>query len=199
MPVINEEQVFATKGAVVMSIATPLMRSGSIRLLVFALMGGSLGWAQSPEPGQNSVITQSNQRSSVMTHVMERLPRYGDRPVTVVTPKLGDGSEPVRLEPLVIYGEKPPKFTQSQLLTKKGFADLLRKRYHQSAYAGQEYKDEKRLQDMADIKRYTEDLRLAGDISGSRDIEKEYARLFMRGHHDWKIEAIDKNMNARYR
>lgn len=138
----------------------------------------------------------------MLEHVMETLPRYGDFPATVATPKPEDGDaiETVQLKPLVIYGRKALKLTESQLYTIKGFNDMLRKRYGSSAaYGDQEYRDEKRFRDMADLKRYTDNLRLAGDISGSREIEKESARLFMRGHHDWKTEALDEMLNSRYR
>ena len=119
----------------------------------------------------------------MLEHVRESSPRYGDLPSI---PKLdrGDDSEPIRLDPFVIRGAKPRKLTESPRYTRRRLADFLRRHCHNSAYAGQQYRDDKRLEDMADLKGYTDNLKLAGDISGSRDIEKEFARLFMRGHHD---------------
>lgn len=134
---------------------------------------------------------------------MENLPHYAEAPApapAAAAPKPTEevAPETVRLAPVVVFGGKKIKLSESELLTKKAFSAALLKRYDYSGFSLFQHREEVRLEEMASLKTYSDNLLLAGDAKEARAIRKESSRLFLKPH-DPETEAMDAAFNPRSR
>jgi hypothetical protein len=157
-----------------------------------------MGQLVTPSKAEN--VAPAIKGKVLLRKVMTDLPRYEDAPVAVVAPQpvAEETTAIVHLVPFVIVGEKKSKLSEPQLLTKKAFAAEVLKQYDHAAFSLFQHREDVRLQDMATLRNYADNLLLAGDVEGSREIKKESNRLFLHPH-DPESEYIDSLLNARIR
>lgn len=151
-------------------------------------------------PSPEDKAAAEPKQEPLLSKVMADLPRYGENPTPAAIPQpIGEvTSETTRLAPLVVVGSKRVKLADFELLTRKAFAAEIFKRYDYSAFSLFQHREDVRLQEMADLKNYVDNLLLAGDVGESRAIRKESSRLFLRTP-DPETEYIDRTLNPRVR
>jgi len=156
------------------------------------------GQLAAPPTGEPAV--PATKEKVLAEKVRAELPRYGDVPVAVeaVKPVSEPAPEVVALVPLVVVGDRGPKLREPELRTRKAFAAELLRQYDYSAFPLFQHREELRLQDMAALQTYANNLILVGEVEEGRAIKKEGDRMFLRPH-DPETEYIDTLLNGRVR
>jgi hypothetical protein len=146
--------------------------------------------------------------SPISAAISAGLPKYHPSPVDEKPTASPDGV--VQMPKFFVYAEKVPAFSERDLYSKEGFAALLRKKYPGASVRGQDpdriedngvpnyaalmYAEDKRLGEMKHFKDFADTLRRVGDAAGSKELNAEIRRTFLR-QHDWLIEAMDISAN----
>jgi len=145
--------------------------------------------------------------SPISAAITAGLPQY--QPSTVdEKPTLGpDGV--IQLPKFFVYTDKVPAFSERDLYSKAGFAELLREKYPGASVRGQDpdridgnvpnygalmYAEDKRLSQLKHFKNFADTLLRVGDVAGSKELNAEIRTTFAR-HPDTLIDAMDKSAN----
>jgi len=165
-------------------------------LLFVASMSGQLA------PTQDEKVATPPKPAPLLEKVMSDLPAYGENPAPAPVADLKAGAEvsaaTVHFAPFVVNGYKSLRLRDSELFTKKAFDSEIFKRYDYSSSASFQHKEDVRLEDMAALKTYADNLTLVGDGEEGRAIRKESNRLFLRTH-DPESDYIISVFNPRIR
>ena len=168
-----------------------------------------------PPPVQASQ-DQPRISAHIAAAIREKLPAYTapvPAPAPVITAK---ETEPAPVETgkiailpkVVVYGARQPKLSERDLATKLGLANLLLKLYPGASTRGQDpsqqgptpnyasfmLAEDERLKQMSDLERTVENLRIAGDLKGSKELDDEITRAFFR-RHDWRTDSMVRSAN----
>ena len=151
------------------------------------------------DPSAEEAAARNQISARIAAAVRATLPAYvapAAKTPAPVTPEPGtEATAPVVLEKFTIFGTKVRNFSELELLTPKGRAAYLRKRYPGAgAVAGLMLEEDIRLENMARMQRVVENQQKAGDLAGSNDLQKEINRTFMR-RTDWRSEDLDRMFN----
>ena len=145
--------------------------------------------------------------SSTSAAITAGLPKYNPCVVSEKPSVSSDGV--VQLPKFFVYTDKVPTFSERDLFSKAGFAELLRKKYPGASVRGQDpdriegnvpnyaalmYAEDKRLSQLKHVQDFADTLRRVGDVSGSKELDAEIRRTFAR-HPDTLIDAMDKSAN----
>lgn len=134
------------------------------------------------------------------------LPRFKQLPVEI--PHRDEPPDLIALPPFIVSGSRIPNLPEPDLLTKAGIEALLRKHYPGASLPGQNptmngsvanyaalmYRDDLRLQQMAEFGRALESAVIGGDLAGAKELKAELQDIFMR-REDWRTEGMDKSVN----
>ena len=135
------------------------------------------------------------------------LPRFKQVPVEI--PHRDEPADLISLPPFIVEGSRIPNLPEPDLLTKAGMEALLRKHYPGASLRGQNptmngslpnyaalmYRDDLRLQQMAEFGRALESAVVGGDLAGAKELKAELQDIFMR-RNDWRTEGMDKSVNS---
>jgi hypothetical protein len=146
--------------------------------------------------------------SPISTAISSGLPKYKQSEANDKSPASPDDA--VSLPKFFVYAEKVPAFSERDFYSKEGFAALLRKKYPGASVRGQDpdriedsagpnyaalmYLEDKRLSEMKHFKDFADTLLRVGDAAGSKELNAEIRKTFMR-HPDTLIDAMDKSAN----
>jgi len=146
--------------------------------------------------------------SPISAAISAGLPKY--KPSEAHDKSPANPDDAVSLPKFFVYAEKVPAFSERDLYSKEGFAALLRKKYPGASVRGQDpdrieangvpnyaalmYAEDKRLNQMKHFKDFADTLLRVGDAAGSKELNAEIRKTFMR-HPDTLIDAMDKSAN----
>lgn len=132
------------------------------------------------------------------------LPKYEARSAVEVPAVVEVDDEVVELPKLIVTGDRPPIFSEREVQTKTGMAELLRKRYPGASFKGQPeqcpnyarlmYADDERRLRLDDLKTTAAAFHKVSAQAGDDDLDKEISATFLR-RHDWATESLDKSAN----
>lgn len=172
----------------------------SALLLMAPLLLGQLRGEPAADPDVEEAAARQQISSRIAAAVRATLPTYvapiPKAPASVVPESGPETNEAaVVLDKFTIFGAKTLDFSERELLSPKGLAAYLRKRYPGAgAAAGLMLEEDIRLENMARLERVVENLQKIGDWAGSKDLQKEINRTFMR-RTDWRSEGLDRLYN----
>lgn len=153
-------------------------------------------------PLSENKVTPPPNPDPLLEKVMTDLPGYGENATPAPTPESNLDAEvttpTVHFAPFVVVGPKTIPLREAELFTKKAFAREIFKRYDRSAFSSFQHREEARLEDMAALKTYADNLVLIGDPEEGRAIRKESSRLFVRPR-DPESEYVVSIFNPRIR
>jgi len=139
--------------------------------------------------------------------IIAGLPKYKTNPVDEKASVSSDGM--VQLPKFFVYTDRVPAFSERDLYSRAGFAELLRRKYPGASVRGQDpdridgnvpnyaalmYAEDKRLSQLKHFKDFADTLLRVGDVAGSKELNVEIRRTFSR-HPDTLIDAMDKSAN----
>ena len=164
-----------------------------------------------PDQGSQDVADNPQVSSHIAAAIRATLPKYAVA-VAKKSEPVPDTGDLVILQNFVIFGTKLHAFTDLELASKYGLSEILRKRYSGTIIKGQDPRlarfttnyaafmlfDDERLAHIAEFQTMADELRVAGDVKLSKDLEKEISRAFMR-RADWEAESIDRSANRNRR
>jgi hypothetical protein len=146
--------------------------------------------------------------SPISAAISAGLPKYQRNEANDKSPVRSD--DVLQMPKFFVYAEKVPAFSERDLYSKEGFAALLRKKYPGASVRGQDpdeiegragpnyaalmYMEDKRLSQMKHFKDFADTLLRVGDVAGSKELNAEIRKTFLR-HPDTYIDAMDKAAN----
>ena len=132
------------------------------------------------------------------------LPRYEAKPAVEEPAVVEVDDEVVELPKLIVTGDRPPIFTEREVQTKTGMAELVRKRYPGASFKGQPeqcpnyarlmYADDERRLRLDDLKTTAAIFKKVSGAAGGDDLADEATATFLR-RHDWATESLDRSAN----
>jgi len=172
-------------------------------LVAFALTASvSLGATNETSP----VTPELQRKRNIAAAVRATLPAYTPAPAARPEADPGDTAGIILLDPVTVSDDRPQSATEWEMLTDKGRADLLKKKYRGSTppgdplsntvrnYAMLRFRDDKRLDDLKAMNDLADTARAAGDLARQKYLKKEIQRALVRPT-DWETESMDKSYN----
>lgn len=153
-------------------------------------------------------LSPSRVPAHITTAIRTSLPGYTPPAPTVPAPPAADdASGIVLLDPITVSDDRPLTATPWEMLTDKGRAEYLKKKYPGATPPGDAtservpnygllmFRDDKRLTDLKGMNDLVETARLTGDRAGEKKLKKEIQRVLIR-QPDWQTESMDKSYNS---
>ncbi len=157
-------------------------------------------------PWNRALVVQPPSHISVV--IRAGLPTYAPpAPVPEAVTAPGSTEGIIFLPKVVVHGSKPSGESEWQMVTLRGRAEYLKKRFpgfvvpgsdplteHVPNYAAQMQHDEVRKENFRALEDTVNLLRATGDLKGSKELKEEMQRVLIRGY-DWRTERLDRSYN----
>lgn len=177
------------------------------RVHLFALFLSATSIGLAADSSATSVSKPERLPAHITTAIRTSLPTYTPpTPASPASPAADDASGIVLLDPVTVRDDRPLSATPWEMLSDKGRADYLKKKYPGATPPGDAlsdrvpnygllmFRDDKRLADLKSMNDLVDTASATGDLARQKYLKKEIQRVLIRPN-DWQTESMDKSYN----